>query len=134
MPAGIEARTEQIFDSLAAVLKEAGTGLNVVVKATVFVTDLGDFAKLNARLREALRRPQTGALDRAGGGAAARRQRRDRVHRPPAAGGLTDAGRRTRRPNRQLQITGDPPRRPCYAQPRHPVFWDRRGNMQGQVA
>jgi enamine deaminase RidA (YjgF/YER057c/UK114 family) len=63
MPAGIEAQTEQIFDSLAAVLKEAGTGLGAVVKATVFVTDLGDFAKLNARLREALRRPQAGALE-----------------------------------------------------------------------
>jgi 2-iminobutanoate/2-iminopropanoate deaminase len=48
MPAGIEAQTEQVFDNLAAVLKEAGTGLDTVVKATVFVTDLGDFAKLNA--------------------------------------------------------------------------------------
>jgi 3-hydroxy-D-aspartate aldolase len=37
--------------------------LGAVVKATVFVTDLGDFAKLNARLREALRRPQAGALE-----------------------------------------------------------------------
>jgi 2-iminobutanoate/2-iminopropanoate deaminase len=30
------------------VLREAGTSLDQVVKATVFVTDLGDFAKLNA--------------------------------------------------------------------------------------
>jgi 2-iminobutanoate/2-iminopropanoate deaminase len=30
------------------VLREAGTSLDDVVKATVFVTDLGDFAKLNA--------------------------------------------------------------------------------------
>ncbi len=48
MPAGIEAQTEQVFDNLAAVLKEAGTSLDRVVKATVFVTDLGDFARLNA--------------------------------------------------------------------------------------
>ena len=48
MPAGIEAQTEQVFDNLAAVLAEAGTSLDHVVKATVFVTDLGDFAKLNA--------------------------------------------------------------------------------------
>ena len=48
MAAGIEAQTEQVFDNLAAVLKAAGTSLDHVVKATVFVTDLGDFAKLNA--------------------------------------------------------------------------------------
>ena len=48
MPEGIEAQTEQVFDNLEAVLAEAGTRLDRVVKATVFVTDLGDFAKLNA--------------------------------------------------------------------------------------
>jgi 2-iminobutanoate/2-iminopropanoate deaminase len=48
MPEGIEAQTDQVFDNLAAVLAEAGAGLGDVVKATVFVTDLGDFAKLNA--------------------------------------------------------------------------------------
>ena len=48
MPEGIAAQTEQVFDNLAAVLAAAGTGLDRVVKATVFVTDLGDFAKLNA--------------------------------------------------------------------------------------
>jgi 2-iminobutanoate/2-iminopropanoate deaminase len=48
MPTGIEAQAEQVFDNLAAVLREAGTSLDQVVKATVFVTDLGDFTKLNA--------------------------------------------------------------------------------------
>ena len=48
IPEGIEAQTEQVFDNLSAVLAEAGTSLDKVVKATVFVTDLGDFAKLNA--------------------------------------------------------------------------------------
>lgn len=48
MPEGIAAQTEQVFDNLAAVLDAAGTGLDRVVKATVFVTDLGDFATLNA--------------------------------------------------------------------------------------
>jgi 2-iminobutanoate/2-iminopropanoate deaminase len=48
MPEGIEAQTEQVFDNLAAVLAEAGTSLDRVVKATVFVTDLSDFGKLNA--------------------------------------------------------------------------------------
>ena len=48
MAGGIEAQTEQVFDNLAAVLAAAGTSLDRVVKATVFVTDLGDFARLNA--------------------------------------------------------------------------------------
>ena len=48
LPEGIAAQTEQVFDNLAAVLDAAGTGLDRVVKATVFVTDLGDFATLNA--------------------------------------------------------------------------------------
>jgi 2-iminobutanoate/2-iminopropanoate deaminase len=48
MPEGVEAQTEQVFDNLAAVLAEAGSSLDRVVKATVFVTDLGDFARLNA--------------------------------------------------------------------------------------
>lgn len=45
---GIEAQTEQVFDNLEAVLAAAGSGLGRVVKATVFVTDLADFARLNA--------------------------------------------------------------------------------------
>jgi 2-iminobutanoate/2-iminopropanoate deaminase len=48
MPEGIEAQTEQVFDNLAAVLDEAGTSLDAVVKATVFCVDLGDFGKINA--------------------------------------------------------------------------------------
>lgn len=48
MPESIEAQTEQVFDNLAAVLAEAGAGFADVAKATVFVTDLGDFARLNA--------------------------------------------------------------------------------------
>ena len=45
---GIEAQAEQVFDNLAAVLAAAGASLAQVVKATVFVQDLGDFARLNA--------------------------------------------------------------------------------------
>lgn len=43
----IEAQTEQVFDNLAAVLAAAGASLNDVVKTTVFVQDLNDFARLN---------------------------------------------------------------------------------------
>ena len=45
---GIEEQTEQVFCNLRAVLAEAGTCLDMVVKATVFVKNLNDFAKLNA--------------------------------------------------------------------------------------
>jgi 2-iminobutanoate/2-iminopropanoate deaminase len=44
---GIEAQTEQVFANLKAVLAEAGAAFNDVVKTTVFVQDLGDFARLN---------------------------------------------------------------------------------------
>ena len=45
---GIESQTEQVFDILAAVLAAAGISLAQVVKTTVFVQDLNDFARLNA--------------------------------------------------------------------------------------
>jgi 2-iminobutanoate/2-iminopropanoate deaminase len=44
----IEAQTEQVFRNLQAVLAAAGASLAQVVKATVFVKDLNDFARLNA--------------------------------------------------------------------------------------
>lgn len=44
----IEAQTEQVFDNLVAVLAAAGASLAQVVKTTVFVQDLNDFARLNA--------------------------------------------------------------------------------------
>jgi len=43
----IEEQTEQIFANLAAILAEAGTGLERLVKTTVFLTHLGDFAGMN---------------------------------------------------------------------------------------
>ena len=44
----IEAQTEQVLRNLAAVVAAAGASLDDVVKTTVFVTDLDDFARLNA--------------------------------------------------------------------------------------
>jgi len=44
----IEAQAEQVFSNLAAVLAAAGASLDDAVKTTVFVTDLNDFARLNA--------------------------------------------------------------------------------------
>jgi 2-iminobutanoate/2-iminopropanoate deaminase len=43
----IEEQTEQVFANLGAILAEAGTGLERLVKTTVFLADLGDFAAMN---------------------------------------------------------------------------------------
>jgi 2-iminobutanoate/2-iminopropanoate deaminase len=40
-------QTEQVFDNLQAILEEAGSGLDRIVKTTVFLTDLDDFAAMN---------------------------------------------------------------------------------------
>ena len=45
---GIEAQTRQVFANLCAVLKAGGCSLADVAATQVFVTDLGDFAVLNA--------------------------------------------------------------------------------------
>src|SRR5205823_3321131 len=44
---GIEEQAGQVFDNLEAVLAKAGASLANVVKTTVFVKDLGDFARLS---------------------------------------------------------------------------------------
>lgn len=44
----LEAQTEQALKNLSAVLQAAGSGLEQVVKTTVFLTDMGDFAAMNA--------------------------------------------------------------------------------------
>ncbi|WP_088008425.1 RidA family protein [Indiicoccus explosivorum] len=44
---GIIEQTHQVFANLKAVLAEAGSSLDRVIKATVFVKDMDDFAQLN---------------------------------------------------------------------------------------
>ncbi|SDG00641.1 endoribonuclease L-PSP [Thermoanaerobacter thermohydrosulfuricus] len=44
---GIEAQTERVLENIKAILKAAGMDLNNVIKTTVFVTNMGDFAKIN---------------------------------------------------------------------------------------
>src|SRR5262249_790865 len=45
--ATIQEQTEQVFANLGAILEAAGSGLDRLVKTTVFLTDLGDFAGMN---------------------------------------------------------------------------------------
>jgi 2-iminobutanoate/2-iminopropanoate deaminase len=44
----IAAQTQQVLDNLAAVLAAAGAGLANIVKTTVFLADMNDFAAMNA--------------------------------------------------------------------------------------
>jgi len=43
----IEEQTEQVFANLTAILEAAGSGLDHLVKTTVFLANLGDFAGMN---------------------------------------------------------------------------------------
>lgn len=43
----VSAQTEQVMKNLAAILQEAGAGLSSVVKTTVFLRDMNDFAAMN---------------------------------------------------------------------------------------
>jgi 2-iminobutanoate/2-iminopropanoate deaminase len=43
----IRVQTERVMDNLGAVLKAAGAGFSDVVKATIFLADLGDFGTVN---------------------------------------------------------------------------------------
>lgn len=44
---GTEAQARRVMENLGAVLKEAGLGYGDVVKATIYMTDLAEFAKVN---------------------------------------------------------------------------------------
>lgn len=44
---GIKEQAEQVFKNLEAVLSAAGSGFGQVIKATVFLKDMNQFAELN---------------------------------------------------------------------------------------
>ncbi|AZK44914.1 RidA family protein [Paenibacillus lentus] len=44
---GVEAQTAQALNNVKAILESAGSGLDKVVKTTVFLKDMNDFAKVN---------------------------------------------------------------------------------------
>jgi len=46
-PGGIEAQTRQAMSNLQSVLQAAGSGLQHVLKTTVFLKNMGDFAAFN---------------------------------------------------------------------------------------
>jgi 2-iminobutanoate/2-iminopropanoate deaminase len=44
---GVEDQTRRVLQNLAAILEAGGSGLDRVVKATVYLTDLGSFEAMN---------------------------------------------------------------------------------------
>jgi len=50
----IEAQTEQVMKNVAAVLTAAGSGLDKILKATVFLASMDDFAGMNTVYEKAL--------------------------------------------------------------------------------
>ncbi|MBT5218174.1 MAG: RidA family protein [Woeseia sp.] len=47
-----EARARRVFDSLRAICEEAGGNLDQIVKLTIYLTDLGNFATVNSVMAE----------------------------------------------------------------------------------
>ena len=54
VPGGFEAQAGQVFANLGAVLASAGCSFADVVKATVYVTDLANFPRLNQLYAQAM--------------------------------------------------------------------------------
>lgn len=54
---GIEDQTSQVLKNVSAVLEAAGTSLDNVVKATVFLQDMNDFAAMNKVYAEFFKTP-----------------------------------------------------------------------------
>lgn len=52
-----EARARQVFDNLKAVATEAGCTLDDAVKITIFLTDLANFATVNAVMEDYFTKP-----------------------------------------------------------------------------
>ena len=52
-----EARARQVFENLSAVAKASGGSLNDVVKLTIFLTDLDNFATVNSVMEDFFEQP-----------------------------------------------------------------------------
>jgi 2-iminobutanoate/2-iminopropanoate deaminase len=48
VPGGIEGQTRQVMDTIKAVLERNGSSLDRVVKCTVMIADMSEWAKMNA--------------------------------------------------------------------------------------
>jgi 2-iminobutanoate/2-iminopropanoate deaminase len=55
VPGGIEAETRRTLENIKAILEEAGSSLDLAVSTSVFMTDLGEFPRMNAIYAEYFR-------------------------------------------------------------------------------
>lgn len=54
---GVQAQAHQAFQNLRAILQEAGGSLSDVIKFTLFLTDLNDFATVNQIMTQYISEP-----------------------------------------------------------------------------
>jgi len=57
MPGDIREQARQALSNVRAILEEAGSGMDRVVKVTVFLADIGDFAVVNEVYAEFFQEP-----------------------------------------------------------------------------
>ena len=57
LPDGVEEQAHQAFKNLSAILIEAGGSLSDVIKFTLFLTDLNDFATVNQIMTQYISEP-----------------------------------------------------------------------------
>lgn len=48
IPADIKEQTKQVLENVSAILKSAGSSIENVIKTTVFIKNMNDFAEMNA--------------------------------------------------------------------------------------
>ncbi len=57
IPGGVEAQTRQALTNVSNIVKEAGADMNKVIKTTVFIKNMEDFAKINEVYAEFFEKP-----------------------------------------------------------------------------
>ena len=54
---GVEAQTRQSLTNIKSILEQAGSGMDKVIKTTVLLADMGDFAAMNGVYAEFFSQP-----------------------------------------------------------------------------
>lgn len=57
IPGGVEAQARQALTNVSNIVKEAGADMNKVIKTTVFIKNMEDFAKINEVYAEFFEKP-----------------------------------------------------------------------------
>lgn len=59
-PDGVEAQAKQSLENLKAILEEAGSSMDHVMKTTVYLADMNDFAAVNGVYEQYFKKPYPG--------------------------------------------------------------------------